>query len=118
MREDLRELETVKDIGTLERLSFRLPELVGSPLSINALREDLAAAHQTVARWIDIFERLYAIFRVFPFGAPSVRAVKKEAKHYHYDWTLIENVGARFETLVVCHLLKWCAFVSSQPIGF
>jgi len=77
VREDLRELETVKDIGTLELLSLRLPELVGSPLSINALREDLAVAHQTVARWIDIFERLYAIFRVYPFGAPSVRAVKK-----------------------------------------
>ncbi len=67
--------------------------------AINALREDLAVAHQTVARWIDIFERLYANFRVYPFGAPSVRAVKKEAKHYHYDWTLIENVGAHiFQT--------------------
>ena len=60
--------------------------------------------------YIDIFERLYAIFRVYPFGAPSVRAVKKEAKHYHYDWTLIENVGARFENLVAYHLLKWCHF--------
>jgi predicted AAA+ superfamily ATPase len=110
VREDLRELETVKDIGTLELLSLRLPELVGSPLSINALREDLAVAHQTVARWIDIFERLYAIFRVYPFGAPSVRAVKKEAKHYHYDWTLIEDVGSRFENLVACHILKWCHF--------
>jgi predicted AAA+ superfamily ATPase len=110
VREDLRELENVKDIGTLELLSYRLPELVGSPLSINALREDLSLAHQTVARWIDIFERLYAIFRVYPFGAPSIRAVKKEAKHYHFDWTLIEDPGSRFENLVACHLLKWCHF--------
>lgn len=36
--------------------------------------------------------------------------MKKEAKHYHFDWTLIEDPGARFENLVVCHLLKWCHF--------
>ncbi len=82
--------------------------LVGSPLSINALREDLGVAHQSVARWLDIFERLYSIFRVHPFGAPTIRAVKKEAKHYHYDWTQIANEGFRFECLVACHLLKWC----------
>ena len=110
VREDLRELEFVKDIGTVEMLAIRLPDLVGSPLSINALREDLGVAHQSVARWLDIFERLYSIFRVHPFGAPSIRAVKKEAKHYHYDWTQIANEGFRFECLVACHLLKWCHY--------
>jgi predicted AAA+ superfamily ATPase len=110
VREDLREIETVKDMGTIELLLNRLPDLVGSPLSINALREDLGVAHPTVARWLEIFERLYAIFRVYPFGAPSIRAVKKESKHYHYDWTLVKEDGYRFENLVACHLLKWCHF--------
>jgi hypothetical protein len=30
-----------EDLGHLELLMLRLPELVGSPLSINAVREDL-----------------------------------------------------------------------------
>jgi predicted AAA+ superfamily ATPase len=111
VREDLRELESVKDISAVEMMALRLPDLVGSPLSINSLREDLNVAHQTVARWLDILERLYAIFRVLPFGAPKIRAVKKEAKHYHYDWTQIENEGFRFECMVACHLLKWCHFL-------
>ncbi len=54
--------------------------------------------------------RLYAIFRVPPFGAIQLRAVKKEQKHYHFDWTLIENPGARFENMVAVHLLKWVHF--------
>ena len=29
-------------------------------------------------------ERLYAIFRVAPFGAPRIRTVKQERKHYHF----------------------------------
>lgn len=111
IREDLQDLERVKDIGLMESLAIRLPELVGSPLSINALREDLQVSHKTVARWLTIFENLYLIFRIYPFGAPKIRAVKKEAKHYHIDWTTVRAAGARFENLVACHLLKWCHFL-------
>jgi len=106
--EDLQDLEKVKDIALVQQLVLRLPDLVGSPLSINGLREDLQVAHQTVARWIQILENLYMIFRIYPFGAPKLRAVKKEAKHYHLDWTVVSEPGIRFENLVACHLLKWC----------
>jgi predicted AAA+ superfamily ATPase len=108
--EDLIQLERVKDLGNIERLALRLPELVGSPLSINARREDLQVSHQSVALWLQIFERLYAIFRIPPFGAPKIRAVKKEQKHYQFDWTLVSDQAARFENLVACALLKWVHF--------
>ena len=111
VREDLADLENVKDLGLIEQLVFRLPDLVGSPLSINALREDLQVSHQSVSRWIKMLENLYMIFRIYPFGAPKIRAIKKEAKHYHFDWTLIKETGKRFENLVACHLLKWCFFM-------
>lgn len=107
MREDVASLERIDNLGQLELLAMRLPELVGSPLSLNGLREDLALSHRTVGRWIDVLERLYAIFRIAPFGAPRIRAVRKSQKHYQFDWSLIENEGARFENLVASHLLKW-----------
>jgi predicted AAA+ superfamily ATPase len=110
LREDLRDLEHVTEISTLERLALRLPELVGSPLSYNNLREDLGVAHATVVRWVDILERLYFLFRIYPFGAPRLRAVKKPPKHYHWDWSLVQDPGARLENLVASHLLKWCHF--------
>jgi predicted AAA+ superfamily ATPase len=112
--EDLRDLELVHDINLLDRLSLRLPELVGSPLSINSLREDLEVSHKAVTRWVSLLENLYAIFRIYPFGSPKIRAVKKEAKHYHMDWTLVKNPGARFENLIACHLLKWCFFLQDS----
>jgi len=105
--EDVRSLTAIRDLGRLEELMLRLPDLVGSPLSINALREDLQVAHKTVATWLDAIERLYAIFRLPPFGAPRIRAVKQSSKHYHFDWSLVPGAGARFENLVACHLLKW-----------
>ena len=110
IREDLLSLERVEDVGNLELLMLRLPELVGSPLSVNALREDLRLSHKTISRWIEILERLYAIFRIAPFGAPKIRAVRKEQKHYHFDWSLVPDLPQRFENLVASHLLKWVHF--------
>jgi len=89
---------------------LRLPDLVGSPLSINTIREDLQLSHKTIARWLQVFERLYVIFRLPPFGAPRIRAVKKEQKHYHFDWTVVPNDAARFENFVASHVLKWVHF--------
>lgn len=110
IKEEIISLERIEDIGRLEQLILRLPALVGSPLSINSLREDLQTSHRTTARWLDILDRMYAIFRVLPFGAPQIRAVKKETKHYHFDWSLIVDEAKRFENFVACHLLKWVNF--------
>lgn len=109
--DDLQTLEQVRDLGNIELLMLRLPDLVGSPLSINALREDLQVSHKAVANWLNILERLYGIFRLSPFGAPKIRAVKKEQKHYHVDWALVKDEAFRFENMVAVHLLKWVCFL-------
>ncbi|MCM3876458.1 MAG: AAA family ATPase [Thermoanaerobaculia bacterium] len=110
VREDVVSLERIQDLGHLELLILRLPELVGSPLSINALREDLQVSHKAVSSWLAALERLYAVFRLAPLGAPRIRAVKKEQKHYHFDWSVVPSDPARFENLAACHLLKWVHF--------
>lgn len=107
IRDDIVSLEQLRDLGSVELLMLRLPELVGAPLSINAIREDMQVSHKTIMKWLNIFERLYGIFRVSPFGAPKIRAVKKEQKHYHFDWTVVQDLPVRFENLVASHLLKW-----------
>jgi hypothetical protein len=107
IEEDVTATTSIRDLGRLEEMMLRLPDLVGSPLSVNALREDLQVAHNTVASWLDTMERLFALFRLPPFGAPRIRAVKQERKHYHFDWSLVADQAARFENLVACHLLKW-----------
>jgi len=110
VREEITALERVHDLGHIELLMLRLPELVGSPLSVNALREDLRVSHKAIESWIGALERLYAVFRLAPFGAPRIRAVKKAQKHYHLDWSVVPQDAARFENLVACHLLKWVHF--------
>lgn len=107
-REDVRELELVRDLSSMEMLAEILPSRVGSPLSLNALREDLEVTHGAVNHWVDILERMYFLFRIPPFVARTVRSLKKEPKAYLWDWSLVTDPGARFENLVASHLLKLC----------
>ena len=115
--DDLRDLENLRQVGLVELLAESLPEKVGSPLSINRLCEGLQVAHGTVQRWLDILENLYVCYRIAPFGSPRIRAVKKEAKLYLWDWSQVPGEGERFENLVASHLLKYCHFIEDTE-GF
>ena len=107
IREEITSLEQIVDLGNLELLALRLPDLVGAPLSLNALREDLGVSHDAVRRWVAALERLYAVVRLSPWGAPTIRAIKKAQKHYLFDWTQVPELPQRFENLVAMALLKW-----------
>lgn len=111
LRDDLRSLEQVREISLIESLVDALPERVGSPLSINALREDLGVDHKTVSRWLDMLDNLYLTFRIPPYGSERIRAVKKEQKLYLWDWSGIADEGTRFENLVASQLLKTCHWI-------
>ena len=110
VQEEVATLESIRDLGQLQLMMLSLPERVGSTLSINALREDLNVSHKTAGAWLEVLERLYAIFRLAPFGSPQLRALRKDRKHYHFEWTAVPSRGPRFENLVACHLLKWVHF--------
>jgi hypothetical protein len=111
IREDLRDLEYVREITLVEHLSELLPTKVGAPLSVKSLREDLQIDHKTAERWLQILENLYVCFRIAPYGSPRVRAVKKEQKLYLWDWSVVEGDGQRFENLVASQLLKYCHWI-------
>ena len=106
VREEVRDLEHVKQLDLMEMLFDRLPAVVGSPLSLNSLREDLEVSFDAVKRWLAILENLYACFRLSPYGPPRIKAVKKEQKLYLWDWSRIEEIGPKIENLVAFHLLR------------
>jgi predicted AAA+ superfamily ATPase len=109
-------VRTRKDFAQLLELGgFPEPFLGGSAVEARRwsrecrtrlIRDDLVS----LERVQDLGSILYAVFRLAPFGAPGLRAVKKERKHYHADWSLVRDPALRFENLVASHLLKWVHF--------
>jgi uncharacterized protein len=111
INDDIGDLEAVRDMASLETLAESLIDRVGSPLSINNIAHELAVNHRTAENWVKILERVYYCYRIAPFGAPKIKAVKKEKKLYLWDWSQIEASGLKFENMVAGHLLKYCHFL-------
>lgn len=109
--QDLRDLDTVKDLSKIELLIDALPERVGSQLSIKSLQEDLEVSPNTVSRWIEVLETIYYCYRILPYGNSKIKAIKKTQKLYLWDWAELNDPGSKFENLVASHLLKYCHFL-------
>lgn len=113
VKEDIRDLENIRNLSLLQILVDVLPGKVGSLLSLNSLREDLSVAHKTVSNWVDVLERFYYHFRIYPFHHKKIKSLKKEPKLYMWDWSEVpDNSGARLENIVASHLLKMCHFLN------
>lgn len=110
-RDDITSIEQVRDLGRMKFLSDLLPERVGSLFSINAVREDLEVGFKAVSNWVTILESFYYHFRIRPYVHRWIRSIKKEPKLYLWDWSEVDEPGARFENLVAGHLLKLCHFL-------
>lgn len=108
LREDLRDLTLIRDLGLVEALAMLLPERIGSPLSLNALSRDLGVAFGSVRGWVAALGRLYYLFELRPFAGRLTRTLRREAKVYLFDASAISDPGARFENQVALHLLKLC----------
>lgn len=111
VKEDIRDIEQIRDLSALQILVEILPSRVGSLLSLNNLREDLQVAHKTISSWVDILERFYYIFRIYPFSVKTIKSLRKEPKMYLWDWSQIEDEGIKLENIIASHLLKTVHFL-------
>lgn len=111
VKEDIRDIEALRDISQILILAESLPTRVSSVFSINALREDLNVTHKTISHWVDILERFYYLYRIYPFAISTIKSLRKEPKAYLWDWSQVEDEGARFENIIASHLLKFCHYL-------
>lgn len=107
LKEDLLELEQVRNLKLIELLTDLLAERVGSPTSYYSLARDLEISPHTVKKWIGILESLYVVFVVPSYSKNLARAILKEPKIYFYDvGRITADPAARLENVVALSLLK------------
>jgi len=78
IREDIFALESLRDLNSMFYLHDLLVERVGSPISLQALAEDIGVSPITISNWIRVLEAMYAIFIVTPYHRKLSRAIKNE----------------------------------------
>ena len=103
-REDVRDLTRILAVEHVASLMQLMPERVGSPLSLNALREDIETSHTAVRNAVRAMELTYALFLISPYSHKIARAVRKEKKGYFFDWGRCRDIAKRFENYVAVEL--------------
>jgi len=107
LKQDMIDLENVREITSIETLIQLLRKRVGSPVSYNSLAQDLQCSDKTVKRWLTILENMYIVFKIGPFHRNIARSILKAPKYYFYDTgQVIGDLGIKLENLTACALLK------------
>lgn len=107
IKDDIRDLEPIRAIQDMSLFSDLLRTRVGGLVVLNNLATELHISPKTLKNWLNIFERMYLVFRVRPLTKNISRAVMKPPKVYFFDNSdVIGDEGVRFENLVATTLLK------------
>ncbi len=106
LRQDLLDLQSIRDIKAIEDLILLLYANVGSPISYANLAHTLEKDAKTIKRWLQLLEDLYIIFKVTPYSKRIARAILKEPKYYFYDFVPIKDNGAKLENVVAAAIMK------------
>ncbi|MDQ5768256.1 ATP-binding protein [Thiothrix subterranea] len=107
LQEDIRDLESIRNIQALRLLLDLLRTRVGGMVVISNLAQDIQVAPQTAQSWLESLERMYVVFRVMPYARDVARAILKPPKVYFFDNAdVVDEQGARFENLIATTLLK------------
>ena len=105
-REDLRDLTRVQDIDQLMTLSQILLAQAGSLVNYSTLANQICVSVDTIRRWMTLLESIYFSFRIRPWFRNIAKSLRKQPKVYPWDWSPVQNEGARIESFVASHLFK------------
>lgn len=109
LREDVLDFSRVHEVRALQLLFELLRERVGSPVKLSNLAQALQISPTTAARYVEILEALYIVFRVTPWHRDVARSLLKEPKIYFLDTGLVKaDAGIKLENAVAAMLLKHC----------
>ena len=115
IKDDVRDLESIRNIQMLSLLLDLLRSRVGGLVSFANLAGELQISPITVKHWIEVLEKMYMVFVVRPYTKNLPRAVLKPPKVYFFDNAdVIGEEGARFVNLVATHLLKRLHFLEDK----
>lgn len=115
--EDVRDLTNVQEIALIETLAEILRHQTGQLTNYSSLANSLNISVDTVKRWLVILENLYYCYSVRPYFNNVPKSLRKQPKYFLWDWSLIQDKGARHENMIASHLLKAVHYWSDAGYG-
>jgi len=120
---DIVMLADVRSAGKIRDLLKLIAFQVGSEVSLSELAVSLEMSKETVARYIDLLEKSFVLYRLGGFSRNLRKEISKSAKYYFYDTgvrnSIIDNfkpldarsdTGALWENFFLMERVKYAAY--------
>lgn len=116
-REDLRDLTKIQDYAQMEILAELLQSQAGQLTNYSSLANKVNVSVDTIKRWINVLKSFYYCFTLQPWTKNITRSLVKDAKIFLWDWSLVEDKGARAENFLAAHLHKAVHYWTDRGFG-
>ena len=125
---DVLEFENLKRPDVIFKLLQLLALQIGSEVSLDELAGTLQINRRTVERYIDLLEKAFVIFRLYPFSRNLRKEIRKKYKVYFYDIGIRNSIvqqyqdiesrndkGGLWENFLICERLKHLQQLQINP---
>ncbi|MCE5293768.1 MAG: AAA family ATPase [Chlamydiales bacterium] len=116
-KEDIRELTKIQESGEIELLATLLQAQATSLTNYTNLANKVNVSVDTIKRWVKVLQSFYYCFTLQPWTKNITRSLLKEPKIYLWDWSLIDDLGARAENFIASQLLKAVDYWNDLGLG-
>lgn len=119
---DIRQLVSIKNLGTFEKFVRLCAGRVGQILNLHSLGNDVGISHSTAREWVTLLEASYVVFQLRPWHSNVSKRLIKSPKLYFYDVGLASYLigletelhvsrdplrGNLFENMAIMEALKY-----------
>jgi uncharacterized protein len=96
---DILELVNIKKPDLLMKLLNALALQVSSEVSYNELSKILGVDRMTIVNYIDLLEKVFLIFRLYPYSTNQRNEITSKPKIYFYDNGIRNSIIGQFQPL-------------------
>jgi len=79
---------------------------VGQLAQYSYFSKHVRVTSDAIRVWLEALSAFYFSFKIQPWSKNIIRSLLKQPKIYLWDWADIEDLGAKHENIIACHLLK------------
>ncbi|OGT64216.1 MAG: hypothetical protein A3J38_00050 [Gammaproteobacteria bacterium RIFCSPHIGHO2_12_FULL_45_9] len=117
IQEDIRDINVIHDLNRLQILMDLLKQQAAKQITYSTLSKLIRVSIDTITRWIEVLEAFYYCYRIRPWSHNIARSLIKEPKVFLWDWSLVEDIGARAENFIGTQLLKAAQYWTDRGFG-
>ncbi len=98
-------------------LAKLLENMSGKLINYTTLAREINVTVDTIRRWVGILDQMYYLYLVRPWFLNVPKSLRKQPKIYLWDWSILNDKGARNENFVASHLMKAVHFWNDNGFG-